>query len=185
MKDPNESILSQETMKMRKSSAIIFFAIFIALYLWGCSKSVEHVENGDTVKLNYVGKLEDGTVFDSSATGEPIEFTVGSAMIIPGLEKGIMGMAVGETKTITIPAEEAYGPPRPELVMKVPKDKLPQDVELEVGGQLESHQPDGRIIYATITEIAGDTVTLDANHPLAGKTLIFDVEVADIIKGEQ
>jgi FKBP-type peptidyl-prolyl cis-trans isomerase 2 len=169
---------------MKKSSAIIFLAIFVALYLWGCSKSVEHVEDGDTVQLDYVGKLEDGSVFDSSAAGEPIEFTVGSAMIIPGLEKGIMGMTIGETKTITIPADEAYGPPHPELVMTVPKDKLPQDMELEVGGQLESHQPDGRVIYATITEIKDDSVTLDANHPLAGKTLIFDVKVVGISKAK-
>lgn len=128
--------------------------------------------------------MEDGTVFDSSAVGEPIEFTIGSGMVIPGLENGVIGMAVSEKKTITIPMEDAYGPIRPEMILKVPKNMLPQDMEYEVGRQLESHQPDGRVMYATITDVAEDTITLDANHPLAGKTLIFEVEITEIIKGE-
>jgi len=169
---------------MKKSITFMFFSIFIAAFLSGCSSSVEKVENGDTVRLNYTGKLEDGTVFDSSVDREPIEFVIGSGTVIPGLENGVIGMAVSENKTITIPMEDAYGPIRPEMVLKVPKNMLPQDMEYEVGGQLESRQPDGRIMYATITDVAEDTVTLDANHPLAGKTLIFEVEIMEIIKGE-
>jgi len=169
---------------MKKYFAIIFFALIASAFISSCSSSVDRVADGDTVKLSYVGKLEDGTVFDSSATGSPIEFTVGAGMVIPGMENGIIGMAAGETKALTIPVDEAYGQPHPELIMNVAKAQLPQDMEFEVGAQLESHQPDGRIMYATITEVGEDSVTLDANHPLAGKTLIFDVEVVEITKGE-
>jgi len=166
---------------MKKVLTFVFFSIIFAVFLFGCS-TVEKAENGDTVRLNYTGKFEDGTIFDSSKDREPIEFVIGAGMVIPGLEKGVIGMAVTETKTITIPMEEAYGPRRSEMIMNAPKDQFPQDMEFEVGRQLESRQPDGRVMYATIVEIAEDTVTLDTNHPLAGKTLIFEVELMEIIK---
>jgi FKBP-type peptidyl-prolyl cis-trans isomerase 2 len=166
---------------MKKILTFLFITSIGALLLFGCS-TVEKAENGDTVRLNYTGKLEDGTVFDSSEGREPLEFVVGSGMMIPGLEKGIIGMAVTETKTITIPMEEAYGPKRPDMIMKAPKDKLPPDMVYEVGQQLESRQPDGRLMFATVIEITEDTVTLDTNHPLAGKTLTFEVEIIKITK---
>jgi peptidylprolyl isomerase len=168
---------------MKKLLSFMFFSIICALFIFGCS-TVEKAESGDTIRLNYTGKLEDGTIFDSSEDREPIEFVIGGGAVIPGLENGIIGMTVTETKTITIPMEEAYGPKRPEMIMKAPKDKLPQDMEIEVGRQLESRQPDGRIMYVTIIDVAEDTVMLDANHPLAGKTLIFEVEIMEIIKGQ-
>ena len=168
---------------MKKLSTFLLFSIICALFLFGCS-TVEKAESGDTVRLNYTGTLEDGTVFDSSGGREPIEFVIGAGAVIPGLDKGVIGMAMSETKTITIPMEEAYGPKNPNMIMKAPKDKLPPEMGLEIGQQLESRQPDGRVMYATIIEVDEDSVTLDANHPLAGKTLIFEVEIVEIIKGE-
>lgn len=152
-----------------------------AMLMFGCS-TVDKVENGDTVTLTYTGTLEDGTVFDSSEGHEPIEFTLGTRMVIPGLENGVLGMIAFETKTITIPPEQAYGPLRPDMIVTAPKDKLPPDMVYEIGQQLESRQPDGRVMFATVTKITEDSVRLDTNHPLAGKTLIFDIEIVKITK---
>ena len=138
------------------------------------------VKDGDTVKVHYTGKLEDGTVFDSSKEGEPLELTIGAGNVIEGFEKGVIGMERGGSKTVTIPPEEAYGSMNEELVAKVKKETFPGNITPVIGEQLQLKQQDGNIVNVTITQIRGDTVTLDANHPLSGKTLIFDIELVEI-----
>ena len=138
------------------------------------------VKDGDTVKVHYTGKLEDGTVFDSSKEGEPLELTIGAGNVIEGFEKGVIGMERGSSKTVTIPPEKAYGSMNEELVAKVKKENIPENVTPAIGEQLQLKQQDGNIVNVTITEMRGDTVTLDANHPLSGKTLIFDIELVEI-----
>jgi len=138
------------------------------------------VKDGDTVKVHYTGKLENGDVFDSSREREPFEFTVGNKAVIPGFEKGVVGMGVGDTKTIEIPPEEAYGPKQDELVVVVNKTEFPEDITPSVGQRLQIKQQDGNPVVVTITDLTEDSVTLDANHPLAGYTLFFEVEIVDI-----
>lgn len=138
------------------------------------------VKDGDTVKVHYTGKLENGDVFDSSREQEPFEFTVGNRAVIPGFEKGVLGMEVGDTKTIEIPPEEAYGEKQDELVVEVKKSEFPEDITPTVGQRLQIKQGDGNPIVVTITDLTEESITLDANHPLAGYTLFFDVEVVDI-----
>ncbi len=138
------------------------------------------VKDGDTVKVHYKGALEDGSVFDSSENKDPLEFTLGSGQLIPGFEKAVQGMTEGDSTTVTIPAEEAYGEVREDLVISVEKDNLPDDVEPEVGMQLQLNQPDGQAIPVRITQVEEKEITLDANHPLAGENLVFDIEVVEI-----
>jgi peptidylprolyl isomerase len=138
------------------------------------------VKDGDTVKVHYTGKLENGDVFDSSKEREPFEFTVGNKAVIPGFEKGVVGMGVGDTKTIEIPPEEAYGAKQDELVVEVQKSEFPDDITPTIGQRLQIKQQDGNPIVVTITELTEESITLDANHPLAGYTLFFDVELIDI-----
>ena len=137
-------------------------------------------KDGDTVKVHYTGRLDDGTVFDSSVGEEPLEFTIGENDVIPGFEEGVVGMSVGDTKTITINSDDAYGPHRSDLVMEVARDQLPDDIKPEVGQLLEFRQPDGVVLPLVLTELSDDVVTLDANHPLAGKELIFDIELLEV-----
>lgn len=138
-------------------------------------------KSGDTVKVHYTGKLGDGTVFDTSLEGDPLEFTIGERHVIPGFEEAIVGMAKGDTKTVQIAPDEAYGPHRGELVVVVERDALPADVEPEIGDRLEFQQPDGQRIALTVTGLSESDVTLDANHPLAGEQLTFDVELVEIL----
>jgi FKBP-type peptidyl-prolyl cis-trans isomerase 2 len=119
-------------------------------------------------------------VFDTSTDRQPLELTLGSGKIIPGFEKGITGMEVGDTKTITVPPGEAYGPRRKELIVDIKKTDLPEDITPAIGKQLQVQQKDGNPIEITITDMDEDTVTLDANHPLAGNTLLFEVELVEI-----
>lgn len=142
---------------------------------------MSQVKANDTVKVHYTGKLTDGQVFDSSLEREPLEFTLGKGMLIPGFENGIMDMAVNEKKTLEIPAEEAYGEVRPELVQEVLKSELPAEIEPKVGMGLVSKAPDGREIPLVVSEIKENSIMVDANHPLAGKDLIFEVEVIEIL----
>ncbi len=137
-------------------------------------------KDGDTVKVHYKGRLDDDTVFDSSEGRDPLSFDIGGGKVIPGFEEGIKGMSVGDKKTITIPPEEAYGPHNENMTAKVKKDQFPENITAEVGQQLQMQQPDQTTINVVITAIDGDEVTLDANHPLAGKTLIFDLELVAI-----
>ena len=138
------------------------------------------VTNGDRVKIHYTGKLEDGHVFDSSQNRAPLDFTVGSQTVMPGIEESIIGMEVGDTKSIEISPEDAFGPRREELVVEVRRNDLPDHVTPAVGQRLQMQQPDGNPIDLIITDMNEKTVTLDANHPLAGQTLLFDLELVEI-----
>lgn len=138
-------------------------------------------KDGDTVKVHYTGKLNNGEVFDTSKEREPFEFKIGGQAVIPGFEKGVVGMGVGDTKTIEISPEDAYGEKKEELVVEVQKSELPEDITPSVGQRLQIKQQDGNPIVVTITDMNEDNITLDANHPLAGYTLFFDVELVEII----
>jgi len=138
-------------------------------------------KEGDTVKVHYTGKLDDGTVFDTSDERAPLEFTIGSGQIIHGFEQAVVGMEPGETKTATIPPEEAYGPRRDDMTLTVEREQFPEEIEPEPGQQLQVRQPDGRGAIVTVSEVSGSTVTLDANHPLAGQLLTFDIRLVDIV----
>ncbi|MDT8321903.1 MAG: peptidylprolyl isomerase [Xanthomonadales bacterium] len=135
---------------------------------------------GDTVKIHYTGKLEDGTEFDSSKDRAPLEFTVGSGDVIPGFDNAVAGMAVGEEKSVNIEPEQAYGPRNDEMIQQVPKSALPEDLEPEEGMGLRAQGKDGQAINLTVTSVDDDTITVDANHPLAGKRLNFDIELVEI-----
>ena len=137
-------------------------------------------KSGDTVRIHYTGTLTDGTEFDSSRDREPLEFTIGTGSIIPGLEREIVGMAVGDTNTINVAADEAYGAHNPEAVQNVPRGAIPPEVQLVVGARLQAQTPDGQHLMLTVVEVTEEMVTLDANHPLAGKDLVFEVELVEI-----
>jgi peptidylprolyl isomerase len=137
-------------------------------------------KSGDTVKIHYTGTLDNGTQFDSSEGREPLEFALGGGQVIPGFDKAVDGMAVGESKTVTIPAEEAYGQRHEQLVQEVPKSALPDEMEPSVGMQLQSQSPDGQVMNLVITEVADESITVDANHPLAGQALTFAIELVAI-----
>ena len=139
-----------------------------------------NAKQGDTVKMHYTGKLKDGTVFDSSREREPLEMTLGQGRIIPGFEEAVEGMSVGETKTVEIPPEKAYGPHRDEMVQEVEKSRFPDDVEPEPGQQFQVNREDGQPMVFTVVEASDDSVKIDANHPLAGKELVFDLELVEI-----
>ena len=136
---------------------------------------------GDTVQVHYTGRLDDGTVFDSSVGGEPIEFVLGAHHVIPGFEDGVTGMEVGETKTILSPSDQAYGPRMEEMVLTIPRDQVPPHITLELGEMLELSQPSGETIAVQITSLTDTIVTLDGNHPLAGADLTFDLQLANIL----
>jgi len=165
---------------LKNSCIALAVILIIGVMVTGCSAA--QAENGDTVQVNYTGRLADGTVFDSSVGREPLEFTLGAGQMIPGFEKAVFGMKVGEKKTVTIPVDEAYGPRRDDMIMEVPREKLPSDINPEVGMMLESTGKDGgRIIFTIINVSDNNTVTLDANHPLAGKDLTFEIELVKIL----
>ena len=138
------------------------------------------VKSGDKVALHYTGTLLDGTTFDSSEGREPLEFEVGSGMIIPGLDTAIPGMEVGDKKVVKIACADAYGPQRPEMRQSIPREGIPADIPLEVGTQLQMQTPEGQPLPVMVVEVDEATVTLDANHPLAGKDLQFDIELVSI-----
>ena len=142
---------------------------------------MQHVKNGDKVKVHYHGRLADGTTFDSSAGREPLEFEVGSGTVIKGFDDGVMGMKVGEKKTINIPADEAYGQKNPEMMIEFPRTQFPPEIDLQVGTQLMMSNEAGQQFPVAIAEIKEDVVVLDANHHLAGEDLIFDLELVDIV----
>lgn len=135
---------------------------------------------GDTVKVHYTGRFDTGEVFDSSENHDPLTFTIGQGHVIPGFENAVVGMNTGETKTEKIPAEDAYGVYSNELVLTVNKSNFPKEISPEVGQQLEVKNPNGEAFPVVITEVHEETVTLDANHPLAGKDLIFEIELVDV-----
>ncbi|PZR26650.1 MAG: peptidylprolyl isomerase [Citrobacter freundii] len=141
---------------------------------------MQQVKSGDKVKVHYHGRLTSGETFDKSEGREPLEFEVGSGAVIKGFDEGVTGMAVGEKKTINIPFMEAYGPRNPEMIIEMPKDRFPQDMEVEVGMPLVMSDGQGNQYQVVVTELKDEAVVLDANHPLAGKDLIFDLELVDI-----
>lgn len=145
---------------------------------------MQQVKSGDKVKVHYHGKLTNGETFDSSKGREPLEFEVGGGMVIKGFDEGVTGMTVGEKKTINIPFDEAYGPSNPDMIIDMPKDRFPKDMEIEVGMPLSMSDGKGQQFQVVIAEIKDDSVILDANHPLAGKDLIFDLELVEIVGGK-
>jgi len=138
------------------------------------------MKDGSTVKVHYTGRLEDGTVFDTSEGREPFEFTLGRGMVIPGFEKAVKSIEVGQTKTATVPVDEAYGAHRSELVAVVDRSMLPGGLKIEVGRRLKMQQANGEWVTVVITDVSEGTITVDANHPLAGKNLIFDIELVEV-----
>ncbi len=138
------------------------------------------VKSGDTVKVHYHGKLNDGTTFDSSEGREPLEFEVGSGSVIAGFDNGVTGMKVGDKKTINIPVDEAYGQVQDDLLMEFPLDRFPADMKPEVGMELNMSNGAGQDFPVIITEVRDNSVVLDANHPLAGEDLTFDLELVEI-----
>lgn len=140
---------------------------------------MEQVKPGDKVKVHYHGRLNDGSTFDSSEGREPLEFEAGSGSVIPGFDKGVIGMEAGEKKTINIPVEEAYGPRQEDLLMEFPLDRFPPDVKPEPG--MSFNMSNGSQSFpVVVTEVKDDVVILDANHPLAGEDLTFDIELVSI-----
>ncbi len=138
------------------------------------------IKDGDNVKVHYTGKLSDGSVFDSSEGREPLAFTMGKGMMIPGFEKGVMGMQLNEEKTITLQPDEAYGEVREDMIAEVPKSQLPPDLKPQSGMELMSQTPDGHQLVVRVMEVKEDSIVIDANHQLAGKELTFDIKVVEI-----
>jgi peptidylprolyl isomerase len=143
---------------------------------------VSTAQKGDKVKVHYKGMLDDGTEFDSSAGKEPIDFTVGEHKVIGGFENGVVGLAVGEKKRVVIGPEDAYGPYLQDKVATLPRSQLPADIELKPGAILKGETPGGPVMFL-VTDVQGDQVTIDGNHPLAGKALTFEIELVEIEKG--
>jgi peptidylprolyl isomerase len=164
---------------MKKKSAVLLALLLLgAVLMSGCAAN--GAKRGDTVKINYTLKLDDGSVYSTTNGKAPLQVTLGKGTLIPGFEEALIGMQVGESKTIQVPPEKAYGPHRPELVEVVSKSKLPASVPPEVGQQLQAKGGDGKPLPVVITQVTGDNVTLDANSPLAGKTLTFNIELVAI-----
>jgi peptidylprolyl isomerase len=170
---------------MIKRNLIILLSLILVIFAGttGCKGEIL-AKNGDAVKVHYTGRLSDGTVFDSSEDGDPLEFTLGQGQMIAGFEQAVLGMKVGETKTVNIPSDQAYGPRSDDLIMDVDRNELPDDMEPWVGLQLQMDQADGSTTIVTITEVSDTNVKLDANHPLAGKDLVFDIEIMEISKSK-
>lgn len=145
---------------------------------------MQQAKSGDTVRVHYHGKLNDGTTFDSSEGREPLEFEVGSGSVIAGFDSGVTGMEVGEKKTINIPVDQAYGQKQEDLLMEFPIDRFPPDLKPEVGMQLNMSNGSGQNFPVIIREVRNDVVVLDANHPLAGEDLTFDLELVEIVGGK-
>ena len=140
------------------------------------------VKPGDTVRIHYTGTLADGSTFDSSAGRDPLEFTVGSGQIIPGLDIALPGMAVGDNKVVEVPCAQAYGEADPNARQAVPRAEIPADIPLDLGTQLQVQTPTGQVMQVVVAEVTDTEVTLDANHPLAGRDLTFAIELMDIVQ---
>jgi peptidylprolyl isomerase len=138
-------------------------------------------KSGDTVRIHYTGTLDDGTEFDSSAGRDPLEFALGSGQVIAGFDNAVDGMAVGEKKSVTIPPAEAYGERHEQLVQEVPKSALPEEISPQVGMQLQSQSPEGNVMNLVVTDVSEESITVDANHPLAGQALTFAIELVEIV----
>ena len=144
-------------------------------------KDKTKAKEGDVVKVHYTGKLKDERIFDSSQNSDPLEVTLGTGQVIPGFEKAVVGMGVGDSKTIEIAAEDAYGSYRDELVVEIDKERIPDDLTVKVGQQLVLRQAEGPPIRVKVADMTEKSVTLDANHPLAGQDLTFEVQLVEIV----
>ena len=167
---------------MLKNSHIFLLGILLlgAILISGCNGETNTAQNGNIVQVHYTGTLQDGMMFDTSVGREPLEFTLGEDRMIQGFEQAVLGMKIGESKTITIPAKDAYGPHDADMTLVVSREELPEDINPEVGQELEMSDPDGGTIRVRITEVSDTTVTFDGNHPLAGKDLTFEIELVSI-----
>jgi len=143
--------------------------------------AVEQAKNGDIVKVHYTGKFDDDIIFDTSEGREPLQFKIGENTVIPGFEQAVVGMNPGDVKTVKLASEEAYGPHRDELVMDVPREKVPPAVNPKMGDILQVQLSNGQMSYALVTEVNEETLVLDANHPLAGRDLVFDIQLLEIV----
>lgn len=142
---------------------------------------MEQAKNGDIVKVHYTGKFDDDIIFDTSEGREPLQFKIGENTVIPGFEQAVVGMNPGDVKTVKLASEEAYGPHRDELVMDVPREKVPPAVNPKMGDILQVQLSNGQMSYALVTEVNEETLVLDANHPLAGRDLVFDIQLLEIV----
>jgi peptidylprolyl isomerase len=138
------------------------------------------VKNGDNVKVHYTGKLKDGSVFDSSRDREPLAFQLGAGQLIPGFEKAVVGMEVGDSTSVEIPPKDAYGDRNPEMIIEVSKQQVPPDLNPQVGQTLQVQQGNGQVANVVVHEVKSESIVLDANHPLAGKDLVFDIELVSV-----
>jgi len=161
---------------------LLIIALSGILLVTGCTgkEGLVMPKDGNIVKVHYTGKLDDGTIFDTSVEREPLEFTIGAGQMIPGFEGVVRGMQVGQVKTVTIPAEEAYGSHNEDMVLVVERDKLPENLNPVVGQRLEKQQENGNTAVLVVIDFSDTTITLDANHPLAGKALTFEIELLEI-----
>lgn len=135
---------------------------------------------GDTVKVHYEGTLEDGTVFDTTAGKEPFEFTLGSGEVIPGFDQAVEGMSVGEKQSVSLEPAEAFGEYHSELILEVPRSQLPKDIDPHVGMALQAKDPEGNVTRMNVTKVSDESITLDSNHPIAGKNVSFAIELVSI-----
>lgn len=142
---------------------------------------MSQAKKGDTVRVHYTGKLKDGKVFDSSRQDDPLELELGAGQFVTGFEAAVEGMVPGESKSVEVPAEEAYGQRQDFKILEFYRNMLPASVEPKVGGQMQLQTQDGRAVPAVVTRVSESTVTVDVNHPLAGRDLIFDVELLEIV----
>ena len=170
---------------MKKFLLFCIFIIIGSLLLTGCGgdsggSGDQVAKDGDIVSVHYTGTLEDGTQFDSSRGEDPLTFTIGTGQMIAGFDNAVRGMKVGEIKTVTLPLEEAYGEHRADLILTISRDQFPEGMTLTIGQQVPMQSSSGQQFMATIIEIGPSSVTLDANHELAGKTLIFEIELVSI-----
>jgi peptidylprolyl isomerase len=142
---------------------------------------MSEAKNGDAVKMHYTGRLTDGNIFDSSRERDPLECKLGEGQLIPGFEEAVVGMKVGDSKTVNIPADQAYGQRREDLLLEVPREQFPKDAEITVGQQFQINNQEGnQPMVVQVTNVADKVITLDANHPLAGQDLVFDIELMEI-----
>ena len=162
-----------------KFTSLMIMILLVVMLVPGCG-GPEIAETGDTVKVHYTGRLQDGTVFDTSIGSNPLELTLGQGQLISGFEQAVIGMQVGESNTVTIPVDEAYGPRHDDLILEIKRSDLSENIDPQIGMQLPMNQSDGSIIVVTVIDVSETTIKIDANHPLAGHDLIFDIELIEI-----
>ncbi len=165
---------------MKRLHGLLVLAVVLFVAGAGCTGTAGQVKPGDTVKVHYTGTFANGTIFDSSAGREPLEFTVGAGDMIPGFDEGVVGMQVDETKTVHIPADRAYGHPREDLVFTIDPANIEGEGSLTIGQQVGMTLPGGQVLVGVVTDISPDEITIDANHRLAGEDLTFTIQLVGI-----